>query len=473
MSEKLWSGRFSERTDTLVEGFTASIDYDRRLYAWDIDGSIAHCRMLAKTGVIMAEEADELVRGLEQVRREIEAGEFTFDDRLEDIHMHVETRLFAIVGKVAQKLHTGRSRNDQVALDIRMYLRAETRAIIESVRQFRSVLVSLAETHIGAVLPGYTHLQRAQPVLLSHHLMAYYEMFTRDAERFRDVLTRIDVMPLGAAALAGTTYPIDREYTARQLDFSRISDNSMDTVADRDFALEFTAAAAICMMHFSRLSEELILWSSAEFGFVEIADAFTTGSSIMPQKKNPDVCELVRGKTGRVYGDLMALLTLMKSLPMAYNRDMQEDKAPLFDAVDTLKMTLAVYTRMLPNITFKTEAMARATDTGFLNATDLADYLTTRGTPFREAHHVVGKVVGFALGRGKELHELSLAELRTFSDRIGSDIFSFLGVREMVDRRKSAGGTATENVRSAILKARRTLGGESIFEAQTKAGEQA
>ena len=294
-------------------------------------------------------------------------------------------------------------------------------------------------------------------MLLSHHLMAYYEMFTRDGERFQDALGRINVLPLGAAALAGTTYPIDREYTARQLDFPKVSENSMDTVADRDFALEFTAAASICMMHFSRLSEELILWSSAEFGFVEIADAFTTGSSIMPQKKNPDVCELVRGKTGRVYGDLMALLTLMKSLPMAYNRDMQEDKEPLFDAVDTLKMTLEVYTRMLPKITFKTDVMARATTTGFLDATDMADYLATRGMPFREAHHVVGKAVGFSLAQGRELHDLSLAELKTFSGLIEADIYSFLSVRQMVDRRKSTGGTATENVRTAILKARQRL----------------
>ena len=413
--------------------------------------------MLAGAGVITAAEAAELVRGLTQVRREIEAGEFVYDDSLEDIHMHIESRLLAIVGKVAQKLHTGRSRNDQVALDIRMYLRAETRGIIAAVGRLRQAIVSLAETHLGAVLPGYTHLQRAQPVLLSHHLMAYYEMFTRDGERFRDALKRIDVLPLGAAALAGTTYPIDREVTARPLGFPRVSENSMDTVADRDFALEFTAAAGICMMHFSRLSEELILWSSAEFGFAEIADAFTTGSSIMPQKKNPDVCELVRGKTGRVYGDLMALFTLMKSLPMAYNRDMQEDKEPLFDAVDTLKATLEVYTRMLPNVTFRTDAMARATATGFLDATDMADYLVTRGMPFREAHHVVGKAVGFALARGCEIHDLGLEELRKFSELIEADLFSFLEVPQMVDRRKSAGGTATGNVRAAILKARQAL----------------
>ena len=457
MSEKLWAGRFSEGTDKLVERFTASIDYDRRLYAWDIEGSIAHCNMLANAGVITAAEAAELVRGLTQVRGEIEAGEFTYDDSLEDVHMHVESRLSEIVGKVAQKLHTGRSRNDQVALDIRMFLRAETRGIIQAVGRLRQAIVSLAEAYLGAVLPGYTHLQRAQPVLLSHHLMAYYEMFTRDGERFRDALRRINIMPLGAAALAGTTYPIDRDYTARQLDFPRVSENSMDTVADRDFALEFTAAASICMMHFSRLSEELILWSSAEFAFAEIADAFTTGSSIMPQKKNPDVCELVRGKTGRVYGDLMALLTLMKSLPMAYNRDMQEDKEPLFDAVDTLKMTLEVYTRMLPKITFKTDVMAQATTTGFLDATDMADYLATRGMPFREAHHVVGKAVGFALARGCELHDLSLVELKAFSGLIEDDIFSFLSVRQMIDRRKSSGGTATENVRAAILKACQAL----------------
>jgi argininosuccinate lyase len=469
MSEKLWDGRFTEGTDALVERFTASIDVDRRLHEWDIEGSIAHARMLAETGVITAEEAETLARGLKEVRREIAAGEFVYDDSLEDIHMHVESRLFEIVGKVAQKLHTGRSRNDQVALDIRMYLRAEIRGLLQAVVRLRKALVALAEAHIGAVLPGYTHLQRAQPVLLSHHLMAYYEMFTRDGERLRDALGRIDAMPLGAAALAGTTYPIDRDSTARQLGFSRITENSMDTVADRDFAIEFAAAASICMMHFSRLSEELILWSSAEFGFVEIADAFTTGSSIMPQKKNPDVCELVRGKTGRVYGDLMALLTLMKSLPMAYNRDMQEDKEPLFDAVDTLKMTLEVYTRMLPNITFKTDVMAAATTTGYLDATDMADYLATRGVPFREAHHVVGKAVGFALARGRELHELTLAELKQFSDHIEEDIFSFLSVPQMVDRRRSAGGTATANVRAAIQKAREVL--EASFPAEKGGGD--
>ncbi len=471
MSEKLWDGRFSEGTDKLVERFTASIAYDRRLYAWDIEGSIAHCTMLAKAGVITAAESAALAKGLAQVQREIDAGEFTYDDRLEDIHMHIESRLFDIVGTVARKLHTGRSRNDQVALDIRLFLRAETRGIIADLARLRHAVVSLAEAHLGAVLPGYTHLQRAQPVLLSHHLMAYYEMFTRDTERFRDALKRIDVMPLGAAALAGTTYPIDRKYTAHLLGFPRITENSMDTVADRDFAIEFTADAGICMMHFSRLAEELILWSSAEFAFAEIADAFTTGSSIMPQKKNPDVCELVRGKTGRVYGDLMALLTLMKSLPMSYNRDMQEDKEPLFDAVDTLKTTIAVVTRMLPNITFRTEAMARATTTGFLDATDMADYLATRGMPFREAHHVVGKAVGFAIAQGRELHALSLAELKSFSGLIEEDIFSFMEVRQMIDRRSSAGGTATENVRSAILKARRLLDEELSTETSEKADD--
>ncbi|MFP4349615.1 MAG: argininosuccinate lyase [Desulfococcaceae bacterium] len=463
MARKLWDGRFQEGTDALVERFTASIGYDRRLYAYDIQGSIAHCTMLAKCGIIGREESDTLIQGLEQIRREIEAGDFTYDDRLEDIHMHIESRLGEVVGKVAQKLHTARSRNDQVALDIRLYLREEVRWMIDALKNLRTTLIDMAEEHLGTVLPGYTHLQRAQPVLLSHHLLAYYEMFTRDAERLADGLARINIMPLGSAALAGTTYPIDRAYVAELLGFPRVSANSMDTVADRDFALEFLSAAAICMIHFSRLSEELILWSSSEFGFVEISDAFTTGSSIMPQKKNPDVCELVRGKTGRVTGDLVALLTLMKSLPMTYNRDMQEDKEPLFDGVDTLKMVIEVYTRMLPNIRFKKEVMENATRTGFLNATDMADYLVTKGMPFREAHGCVGRAVGHALSENRELHELSLEALKKFSDKIEPDIFDFLSTDQVVNRRKSAGGTAVENVWDAIDSARRAITDEPIY----------
>jgi len=455
MSEKPWDGRFSEKTDKLVEAFTSSIQIDRRLYVYDIDGSIAHCKMLAKVGIITDEEASVLVRGLEQIKTEIEQGHFRFDDSLEDIHMHIEDRLFQIVGTVARKLHTARSRNDQVALDIRMYLRAETLNIIALLQQLRKVIVTLAKTNIDVVLPGYTHLQRAQPVLLSHHLMAYYEMFTRDSERFQDGLKRTDVMPLGSAALAGTTYPIDRHYTAKLLNFPKVSANSMDSVADRDFIIEFLASASLCMVHFSRLSEELILWSSAEFGFVEFSDAFSTGSSIMPQKKNPDVAELVRGKTGSLFGSLIALLTLMKSLPMTYNRDMQEDKKPLFEAADTLKACIEIYAAMLPTMKINREFMYRAASSGFLNATDMADYLVTKGMPFREAHSCAGKAVAYALRQKKELHELSLEELQTFSSLISEDIFGFLTIEQMIRRRKSFGGTAAENVMAAVKEAER------------------
>ena len=461
MSEKLWDGRFSEGTDKLVERFTSSINYDKRLYSFDIEGSIAHCTMLVKAGVLTDDESAALTKGLKQVKDEIEAGKFVYDDSLEDIHMHVESRLSAIVGTTARKLHTARSRNDQVALDIRMYLREEVRLIIAAIHRLRQVIVESAEKHMGVVLPGYTHMQHAQPVLLSHHFMAYYEMFTRDMERFEDCLKRINVMPLGSAALAGTTYPIDRHYTAELLDFPAVSANSMDTVSDRDFVIEFLSAASICMTHFSRISEEFVLWSSSEFSFMEISDAFTTGSSIMPQKKNPDVCELVRGKTGRVFGSLMTLLTLMKSLPLAYNRDMQEDKEPLFDAIDTLKMTLEVYSRMLPNIRFKKEVMEKAAETGFLNATDMADYLVTKGMPFREAHSVVGKAVSYALSLGKELHDFSINEFQKFSPLISDDVGIYLTTDQVINRRRSFGGTASQNVKTAIESARKRLDEEN------------
>ncbi len=462
MAEKPWDGRFSESTDQTVEAFTSSIAIDKRLYRHDIDGSMAHCRMMAHTGIISEDDADQLVRGLAQIRDEIETDRFVFVDRLEDIHMHVESRLSEIVGPVARKLHTARSRNDQVALDARLYLREETRLIIRQLHGLRRVLVDAAGSQMGAVMPGYTHMQRAQPVLLSHHLLAYYEMFTRDSDRFRDALTRIDVMPLGCAALAGTTFPIDRDDTAAQLGFAGVSANSMDAVADRDFMLEFLSAASICMVHFSRLSEELVLWASSEFGFIEMPDAFSTGSSIMPQKKNPDVPELIRGKTGRVFGDLVALLTTMKGLPMAYNRDMQEDKGPIFSTVDTLTACIDVMAKMLPRVTFKTDVMRRATTTGFLNATDMADYLVGKGIPFREAHSVVGRAVAFALGQGKELDQLSLEEMRTFSDVIDADLFEALTVEQVIDRRTSKGGTATDNVRAAVRAAAEQLAAEAL-----------
>ena len=457
MSDKLWQGRFSEKTAHIVETFTSSIQVDRRLYAYDIAGSIAHCKMLAKVSIITDEEANALIQGLEKIRQEIDENRLDFDDSLEDIHMHIESRLIEIAGPVAQKLHTARSRNDQVAVDTRMYLRDETSRLIHRLYRLQRVIVDLARKHLDTVLPGYTHMQRAQPVLLSHHLMAYYEMFLRDIGRLEDCLKRINVMPLGSAALAGTTYPIDRAYTAELLGFESISANSIDAVSDRDFIIEFLAAAALGMVHFSRLSEELILWSTSEFSFIELPDSFATGSSIMPQKKNPDVPELIRGKTASAIGSLTTLLTLMKSLPLAYNRDMQEDKAPLFDTVDTLTACIEICTAMLPKIKFRKANMHRAASGGYLNATDLADYLATRGVAFREAHRLAGEAVGFALSRKKELHELSLEQLQSFCPLIKDDIFSFLTTKEMIDRRTSYGGTAAKMVAKAMAAAEKWL----------------
>lgn len=457
MSEKLWNGRFSEKTDKMVEDFTSSIDIDKRLYSYDIEGSIAHCRMLAKASIISDTDALALIEGLGLIKREIERGEFRFDKSLEDIHMHIETRLIEKVGKVAQKLHTARSRNDQVVLDVRMYLRDETLNTVKYLVKLSRVMVGLAKTYIDVVLPGYTHLQRAQPVLLSHHFMAYYEMFSRDIDRFNDGLRRINVLPLGSAAMAGTTYPIDREYTAQLLGFPEVSANSIDAVSDRDFIIEFLSAASICMVHLSRMSEELILWSSSEFGFIELPDSFATGSSIMPQKKNPDVPELVRGKTGRVFGDLISLLTMMKSLPLSYNRDMQEDKTALFQTVDILKKCIEIYIKMLPKLKINREVMEQATSKGFLNATDMADYLVASGMPFRQAHGCVGEAVAYALSQKKELHELTLNELKSFSSHIKKDIFQILTTDRMINRRKSIGGTALECVKAAIKKAEKDL----------------
>ncbi|WP_022668535.1 argininosuccinate lyase [Desulfospira joergensenii] len=457
MSEKLWGGRFSESTDELVEKFNASIDVDKRLYASDIEGSIAHLKMMAKVSIIEEEEARALIQGLGRVKDRIEKDEIAFSNSLEDIHMHVEDALGRECGDLARKLHTGRSRNDQVALDVRIYLKKETRHLIGMLRAFQRALVGLAREHQDVIMPGYTHLQRAQPVLFAHHLLAYYEMFKRDIERLSDSLKRVDVMPLGAAALAGTTYPLDREYTREVLGFGSVSDNSIDSVSDRDFVIEFISHASICMMHLSRMSEELILWSSSEFSFITISDAFTTGSSIMPQKKNPDVAELVRGKTGRVIGNLVSILTLMKSLPMAYNKDMQEDKEPLFDTVDTLNICLDVYTRMFPHIRVNQEAMLAACQRGFLNATDFADYLVNRGMPFRQAHSVAGQAVAFALGQNKELEQLSLSELHSFSDLVQEDVYGFISLEQMIARRITYGGTGFAGVKEALDRAEKEL----------------
>ncbi|MDY6838978.1 MAG: argininosuccinate lyase [Thermodesulfobacteriota bacterium] len=461
MSKKLWDGRFREETDQSVESFTSSIAFDWRLYRYDIEGSIAHCRMLAKQSIISQEEASRIIEGLNAIGRDIEAGTFAFDEALEDIHMNIEARLTSDIGPVAQKLHTARSRNDQVALDVRMYLRQEVGMVCERLTALRGALVAFAEKEIDVIMPGYTHLRRAQPVLLSHHIMAYYEMFTRDRGRFKDVLKRVNVMPLGSAALAGTTYPIDMAYTADLLHFPKVSANSMDAVSSRDFIVEFLAAASICMVHLSRFSEELILWSSREFGFVDIPDAFATGSSIMPQKKNPDVSELVRGKTGRVFGSLIALLTMMKGLPLTYNRDMQEDKEPLFDAVDTVKGALEVYEKLVPSLKVNRPAMEEAVAKGWLNATDVADYLVTKGMAFRQAHRCVGELVLHATEQGKELHELSLEAFKGFSELFSEDIFALLTPEQMVNRRLSTGGTARKSVVRAVKDAKKILAKEA------------
>lgn len=461
MAEKPWDGRFSIPTDQSVEAFTSSIAIDSRLFREDIQGSVAHAKMLVRAGILTEDEALAIERGLKEIEAEIATGRFPFEDRLEDIHMHIESALTEKIGDVARKLHTARSRNDQVALDIRLWLRRQIVEILGGLKHLREIFVRLAEKYIPIPMPGYTHTQRAQPVLFSHHMMAYYEMFTRDYDRIRDCLKRVNVMPLGAAALAGTPHPIDREMTRNLLDFPAITANSMDSVADRDFIAEFLSCAAICMVHFSRISEELILWSSSEFGFVLLSDAFTTGSSIMPQKKNPDIPELVRGKTGRVFGDLINILSMMKSLPMAYNRDMQEDKFPLFDGVDTLKAVIDIYIRMLPTMELREERMRESCEKGFLNATDMADYLVAKGMPFRKAHSVVGRAVAHALERGKELQDLSLGELKAFSDLVDQDLYEALSVESMINRRTSAGGTARKNVEEAVRKAFERLAGES------------
>ena len=447
---KPWGGRFTEATNKLVEEFTASVPYDWRLYPYDIAGSIAHATMLAKTGIITKNESRRIIRGLRDILREIAAGAFDFSLELEDIHMNIEDRLIRKIGPVGGKLHTARSRNDQVALDIRMYLRDEIAEIHELLGLLQNVVISLAELHRDVVMPGYTHLQRAQPVLFGHHLLAYYEMFDRDRGRLVDCFRRVNVMPLGAGALAGTVLPIDRKYVARLLAFAGICENSIDAVSDRDFSIEFTAACAQIMMHLSRFAEELVIWSSSEFGFITIGDAFTTGSSIMPQKKNPDVAELTRGKTGRVYGSLTALLTIMKGLPLAYNRDMQEDKEPVFDAADTVRHSLAVYTEMLKNVTVHKDAMRKAAEDGFITATDLADYLVRKGVPFRRAHEIVGKAVLLASERGCGLRNVPLEEYRKLSPLIREDVYDALSLEASVGRRTSYGGTAPSNLKKRL-----------------------
>lgn len=447
---KPWSGRFTEPTSELLERYTASIPYDWQLYPYDIDGSIAHAEMLAKTGIISRKDSRSIIRGLLRIKKEISSGAFRFRTELEDIHMNIESRLIELIGPVGGKLHTARSRNDQVALDIRLYLRDKIAALYGLLRGLQAVIVELADRHSDAVMPGYTHLQRAQPVLFGHHLLAYYEMFERDRERLADCFKRVNVMPLGSGALAGTVLPVDRGFVAKRLGFQGVCQNSIDAVSDRDFVIEFLSACSLIMMHISRLSEELVLWSSAEFGFVTLSDAFTTGSSIMPQKKNPDVAELARGKTGRVYGSLMALLTIMKGLPLAYNRDMQEDKEPLFDAADTVAETISIYIEMLKTIRVNKDRMRKAAEDGFITATDLADYLVKKGMPFRQAHEIVGRAVLKATQLGCGLLDLPLEEYKKLSDLIEEDVYDAISLEASVGRRSSHGGTAPVNLKKRL-----------------------
>lgn len=458
-NKKTWSGRFSEPVAQLVQRYTASIGFDYRLAEYDIQGSLAHARMLAATGIIQPTDLTAIEQGLAQIREEISKGEFEWQLEQEDVHLNIERRLTALTGDAGKKLHTARSRNDQVATDIRLYLRAAIDDIINLIHTLQYVLLDLAEQHAATIMPGFTHLQVAQPVSFGHHLLAYHEMLQRDGQRLQDCRKRVNQLPLGAAALAGTSYPVDRAMVAHELGFDDICHNSLDAVSDRDFAIEFCACAALIMMHLSRLSEELILWMNPAFGFIRLADRFCTGSSIMPQKKNPDVPELVRGKTGRINGHLVALLTLMKSQPLAYNKDNQEDKEPLFDTVDTLKDTLTIYADMLAGLHVNPEAMRQAALRGYATATDLADYLVKKGIPFRDAHEAVAQAVRFAESKACDLSELSLADLRQFSEVIEQDVFEVLTLEGSLQSRNHPGGTAPEQVREAICRARSQLPG--------------
>ena len=453
-----WSALFSEPMSELVQRYTASVPFDQRLAAADIAGSLAHAEMLAAQGVISQQDAADIRRGLSQIKADIDAGRFEWKLELEDVHLNIEARLTALVGDAGKRLHTGRSRNDQVATDVRLWLRGEIDALSPLLAQMQRSLVSVAERHTETILPGFTHLQVAQPVSFAHHLLAYVEMFSRDAERLADVRKRVNRLPLGAAALAGTSYPLDRERVARTLGFDGLCMNSLDAVSDRDFAIEFCSWAAITMMHVSRLAEEIVLWMTQNYGFIDLADRYCTGSSIMPQKRNPDVAELARGKTGRVYGHLMSLLTLMKGQPLAYNKDNQEDKEPLFDTVDTVRDTLRILAEMAGGIRVNTEAMEQAALKGHATATDLADYLVKKGLPFRDAHEVVAHAVKVCLQQGADLSELPLATLQQFDPRIGEDVREVLSLRGSLQSRNVLGGTAPAQVRAQIERHRKRLG---------------
>ena len=456
-SQKPWGGRFTESTDAFVEAFTASVNFDRRLYRYDIQGSLAHARMLAKVGVLSKTEFDSIHKGLKQIEQDIEQGNFQWSVSLEDVHMNIEARLTALIGEAGKKLHTGRSRNDQVATDLRLYLRDQINAVCVELRRLQSGLLDLAERESDTLMPGFTHLQVAMPVTFGHHMLAWFENLQRDHQRLMDCLKRVNVMPLGAAALAGTSFPIDRHYTAELLGFDSPAENSLDAVSDRDFVIEFCSCASLILTHLSRFSEELILWASAQFDFIDLPDRFCTGSSIMPQKKNPDVPELVRGKSGRVIGHLVGLLTLMKAQPLAYNKDNQEDKEPLFDTVDTILGCLRAFADMVPAIEVKADNMRRAAASGYATATDLADYLVRKGLAFRDAHEVVGNAVRLGIESKRDLSEMSLSELQSLSALIESDVFDVLTLEGSVSARNHFGGTAPDQVRAAIIRARQRL----------------
>ncbi len=457
MRAKLWGGRFRKGTDEAVDRFNASINIDKRLFKEDIEGSMAYCKMLGKQGIISKDESTTILNALDEISSEIERGDLPFDESLEDIHTHIENALVKKIGPIGERLYTGRSRNDQVALDTRLYVRDSIIRIITLIRQFQESLIALAETNQNLIIPGYTHLQRAQPVLLAHHLMAYYEMLKRDRSRYEEALKRTNILPLGSSALAGTTFNVDREFLARELRMEGVTANSMDAVSDRDFIVEFIFSSALLMMHLSRLCEELIIWSTQEFDFIEISDAFATGSSIMPQKKNPDIPELIRGKTGRVYGDLISLLTTMKGLPLTYNKDLQEDKEPLFDTMDTVESSLNILSRLLKEVTFKKENIKRAVEQGYLAATDLADYLVNKGMTFRKAHQLVGAMILSAQKKNKELHELELAEMERFTPLIEGDVYGWLDPFSCIERRTMYGGTGPKAVKEALEQAKEEL----------------
>jgi argininosuccinate lyase len=458
MTKKVWGGRFREDINETVDAFNSSIAFDRRLYAQDIEGSKAHCRMLAKQGIISDEEASNIIDALAEIKREIERGKVPILNDSEDIHTLVEKALIDKVGRLGEKIHTGRSRNDQVALDFRIYIREAIGRARNLIKDLQAVIVKLAEDNFKLILPGYTHLQPAQPVLLAHHLLAYFEMLKRDGQRFEEGHKRVNILPLGSAALAGTTFDLDREMVAKELGFDAISDNSMDAVSDRDFVLDYLFASSVLMMHLSRLSEELIIWSSREFGFITLPDSFCTGSSIMPQKKNPDVPELIRGKTGRVYGSLMALLTTMKALPLAYNKDMQEDKEAVFDTADTVEQCMTVLILLLKEISFDGENMRKACDEGYITATDMAEYLVTKGMTFRKAHETVGQIVLFAIEKKKFLKDLTLKDLKGFNRQITKDVFEWLDPESAIARRNLHGATGYEAVKQGIKRAKREVG---------------